>query len=131
MNKTDEKDLVLNPCLKLCAKLEIAGLILEYRRLDVFDKTHIDGSPDIEIKLPCQDIVLILMAECKRADGGVQSAVQIAYEKKYKPYRNVQYQLITSVEQLEYIIKKLSDVKVDMQDFLSWESKPTAVATDI
>ena len=130
-NKTEERDQVLNPCLKLCAKLEIAGLILEYRRLDVFDATHVDGSPDIEIKLPMEDIVFLLMAECKKAVGGVQSDVQIAYEEKYKPYRNVQYQLIRSPEELEYFVKKLSNRKVDMIDFLAFETTPYKPGDDI
>lgn len=112
MNKTEERDQVLNPCLKLCKQLEFAGYILEYRRLDVFDKTHIDGSPDIEIKLPFDGYVFLFMCECKKPSGGIQSDVQTAYEKKYKPFKNIQYQIITSPEELEYFIRKLSDIKI-------------------
>jgi len=130
-NKTEERDQVLNPCLKLCKKLETAGYILEYRRLDVFDATHVDGSPDIEIKLPMEDVVFLLMAECKKAIGGVQSDVQIAYEEKYKPYRNVQYQLIRSPEELEYFVKKLSNRKIDMTEFLAFETTPYKPGDDI
>jgi len=130
-NKSEERDQVLNPCLKLCKKLETAGYILEYRRLDVFDATHVDGSPDIEIKLPMEDVVFLLMAECKKAIGGVQSDVQIAYEEKYKPYRNVQYQLIRSPEELEYFVKKLSNRNIDMTEFLAFQCKPTEYAEDI
>ena len=111
-NKSEERDQVLNPCLKLCKKLEFAGYILEYRRLDVFDKTHIDGSPDIEIKLAHDGIVFIFMCECKKEDGGIQSDVQKVYEEKYKPYKNVCYQIITSPDQLEYFIKKLADKNI-------------------
>jgi hypothetical protein len=112
MNQAIERDAVLNPCLKLCKKLELAGYILQYRRLDVFDKTHIEGSPDIEIWLAHDGYVLLFMAECKRPNDGVQSDVQIAYEEKYKPFKNVQYQLITSPEELEYFIRKLVDAKI-------------------
>ena len=132
MNQTIERDEVLNPCIKLCKKFEMSGLILEWRRLDVFDKTHVDGSPDLELKIPHEDVVFLFMAECKKADGGVQSKVQIEYEEKYKPYRNVCYQLIRSPEELEYFVKKLSNRHVDMTEFLAFECNPIIEkATDI
>ena len=78
-----------------------------------------------------EDVVFLLMAECKKAIGGVQSDVQIAYEEKYKPYRNVQYQLIRSPEELEYFVKKLSNRNIDMTEFLAFQCKPTEYAEDI
>ena len=77
MNQTLERDEVLNPCIKLCKKFEMSGLILEWRRLDVFDKTHVDGSPDLELKIPHEDVVFLFMAECKKKDGGRVAALEI------------------------------------------------------
>jgi hypothetical protein len=119
-----ERDEVLNPCLSLCYKLWTANIILQYRRLDVFDKTHINGSPDIEIWVPMGDLVLILCAECKKPVGGVVSDSQSDYRDKYASFKNVQYEIITSVDQLDYLIRKLSDVKVEMDDFQNFQCEP-------
>lgn len=120
-----ERDEVLNPCLALCYKLWTANIILQYRRLDVFDKTHINGSPDIEIWVPQGNQVLIFCCECKKPVGGVISDDQSDYRDKYASFKNVQYEIITSPDQLDYIIRKLSDVKTDMQSFEDFQCEPT------
>jgi len=120
-----ERDEVLNPCKELCSRLLTAGVILKWRRLDALDAYHENGEPDLEIWVPHDNYLFIFLAECKKPDGGIHSEAQKDYQVKYQPFINVQYELITSVEQLEYIIRKLSDVKVDMQDFLAFECKPT------
>lgn len=109
INKQIERDQVLNPCLKLCKALLLQGAILQYRRLDVFDKTHIEGSPDIEIFLPKNGIVWILMAECKKPMGGIFSKKQKEYRDKYKIFNNVIYAGITECKQLKDIIFINSD----------------------
>jgi hypothetical protein len=79
------------------------------------------------------------MCECKRPSGGVQSAVQSDYEEKYKNFKNVHYQIITSPEELEYSVKKLCDTEIpahilqDMDDHMNNVIKPTkpVMADDI
>lgn len=123
-NKQIEREQVLNPCLDLCKKFQEAKIILQYRRLDVFDKTHINGSPDIEIWIPMNDLVFILMAECKKPIGGIVSDDQSDYKEKYVSFKNVQYEIITSPDQLDYLIRKLSNIKVDMSSFESFQCEP-------
>lgn len=113
-----ERDEVLNPCIKLCKKLAISGAILQYRRLDVFDKTHIDGSPDIEIFLPKDNIVWILMAECKKPVGGTLRQTQKDYRDKYSKFSNIVYTTITSVKELKDLVFKLSDCGYSDEDVL-------------
>ena len=127
-----ERDEVLNPCKELCQKLLNAGIILKWRRLDALDMWHENGEPDLEIWIPHDNYIFVLLAEAKKPDGGVHSADQKAYQAKYAPFVNMTYELITSPEQFEYIIRKLSDVKVDMTSFENFQCKPTTeVATDI
>lgn len=109
MNKSIERDEVLKPCLDLCKKLQISGYLLQYRRLDVFDKTHIEGSPDIEIWVSHKGYIFILMCECKKPVGGVVSDVQSDYRDKYKEFINTTYEIITDPKQLDYLVKKLFD----------------------
>jgi hypothetical protein len=135
-NNQFERDLVLNPCKELCAKMLTAGIILKWRRLDALDMFHENGEPDLEIWIPIiseedQELVLILLAECKRADGGVVSTDQDAYKEKYLPYANVQYEIITIPDQLDYLINKLSNIKIDMTSFENFQCKPTEYAEDI
>ena len=81
--------------------LEDQGIILEYKRLDAFDYQHVKGSPDIEIRYVLDNILHILMCECKRPDGkGRQLESQIEYEKKYKSCANVDYIIVESKEEL-------------------------------
>lgn len=114
-NNQIERDQVLKPCIKLCKKLYINGAILQWRRLDVFDKTHIDGSPDLELHVPKDEIVWIIMAECKKPVGGVFSPKQKAYREKYCKFKNVVYVGITDSKQLEDLVFKLSDYGPDIK----------------
>jgi len=123
-NNQIERDEVLNPCKELCQQLLTAGIILKWRRLDALDMFHENGEPDLEIWIPHDNYILILHAEAKKPEGGIQSADQKAYEIKYKPFINIHYELITSVDQLDYIIRKLSDVKVDMTSFENFQCEP-------
>lgn len=96
-----EKINVLIPCLKVCKSLQAQGVILEYKRVDAFDYDHKRGAPDIEIRYVVDDLLHILMCECKRQDGkGRQLDSQIAYQAKYKSCANVDYILIESDKQL-------------------------------
>ena len=137
-NKQIEREQVLNPCKELCKKYLNAGIILKWRRLDALDMYHEDGEPDLEIWIPFiskhplmiasgfnDPHILILLAECKREDGGVHSQVQKDYRDKYAPFANVVYELITIPEQLDYLIRKLSNVKTDMQSFEEFQCEPT------
>lgn len=125
-NKQIERKEVLDPCKEFCKKLLTAGVILKWRRLDALDMFHEDGEPDLEIWIPFLSSlgdphVLILLAECKKEDGGVHSKAQKDYRDKYASFSNVVYELITSPDQLDYIIRKLSDVKTDMESFESFQ----------
>lgn len=96
-----EKINVLQPCLKVCKSLQAKGVILEYKRVDAFDYDHKRGAPDIEIRYVLDDMLYILMAECKRQDGkGRQLQSQIEYQAKYKSCANVDYILVESDKQL-------------------------------
>ncbi len=96
-----ENNLVLKPCLQMLKSLEAQGIILEYKRLDAQDYQHIKGSPDIEIRYVLDDMLYILMCECKRQDGkGRQLQSQIEYQAKYKSCANVDYILVESDKQL-------------------------------
>lgn len=124
-----ERDEVLNPCKELCAHLLTAGVILKWRRLDALDMFHENGEPDLEIWIPFMSstgdpYILLLLAECKKPDGGVHSDTQKVYRNKYAPFANVVYELITRPDQLDYLIRKLSDVKTDMQDFENFQCEP-------
>jgi hypothetical protein len=107
-NKTLERDLVLKPCLNLCDWLVRQNIILQYRRLDVFDKSFIDGSPDIELHIPIKDTLWILMAECKKPVGGVWSSKQKAYKQRYNGLVNVVYVLVHSREELHQAIEDIT-----------------------
>ena len=129
-NNQIERNEVLNPCKKLCTKLLTEEIILKWRRLDAIDMFHEDGEPDLEIWIPFlssigDPYVLLLLAECKRPDGGVVSDNQKLYKEKYMPFANVTYEIITNVSQLESIIRKLSNVKTDMDDFINFQCEPT------
>ena len=96
-----ENNLVLKPCLQMLKSLEAQGIILEYKRLDAQDYQHIKGAPDIEIRYVLDDMLYILMCECKRQDGkGRQLQSQIEYQAKYKSCANVYYILVESDKQL-------------------------------
>jgi len=96
-----EKINVLKPCLQLLKSLEARGVILEYKRIDAFDYDHKRGAPDIEIRYVLDDMLYILMCECKRQDGkGRQLQSQIEYQAKYKSCANVDYILVESDKQL-------------------------------
>ncbi len=107
-NKQIEREEVLEPCKELCRKLKISGTILKWRRLDALDMYHENGEPDLEIWIPTNTDLLILLAECKKPVGGVISKAQTDYRNKFCKYNNVMYDIITSVEQLEGIIKNIS-----------------------
>ena len=122
VNKQEERDKVLKPCLKLCQGLKYSGAILQYRRLDVFDKTHIEGSPDIEIFLPKDGLVWILMCECKKPIGGVFSKAQIEYKEKYSKFKNVVYAGVTDVKQLNELVCSMSGYMDDkIQEMNEWK----------
>ena len=112
-----EKIHVLKPCLRLCASLEARGVILEYKRIDAFDYDHKRGAPDIEIRYVLDDMLYILMCECKRQDGkGRQLQSQIKYQAKYKSCANVDYILVESE-------KQLYDKIVDLTGWMELEEK--------
>ena len=116
-NQQLERKLVLEPCLKLCKKL-LGTHILQYRRLDALDSYHVSGSPDIEIWVPKDNMVFIIMAECKKPVGGVFSPKQEAYRDKYLEYKNVLYEGITDVKYLKYLILNISDYGCEkLQEF--------------
>lgn len=108
VNNNIERKQVLEPCLKLCKQL-LGTHILQYRRLDALDSYHISGSPDIEIWVPREKLVILIMAECKKPVGGVFSPKQIEYQDKYKVFKNVIYIGITEVKQLKDIVLSTSD----------------------
>jgi hypothetical protein len=116
MNKNLERDLVLNPCIKLCKGLEKTGAILQWRRLDVFDKTFHVGSPDLELHVPKDEIVWIIMSECKKPSGGIFSPKQKEYRDKYSKFKNVIYIGITDVKELKDLVFKLSDYGPDVKE---------------
>lgn len=116
-NKRIEKEEVLKPCLNLCKILFIQGVIKQYRRLDVKDYHHIDGSPDIEIWLVKNNTLYLLLAECKKPIGGIQNKNQIKYEKMFIGLVNVVYVLIKSKEQLYQEIEKIIGNQLDKIDF--------------
>lgn len=104
-----ERELVLKPCLDWLKKQIFTGAILQYRRLDALDRFHINGSPDIEIWIPKDKTIWILMAECKRPDGGSLSPAQVSYRNKYKDFKNVIYVDIRSLKELQDLVFKMSD----------------------
>lgn len=108
VNKKIEKEQVLNPCLILCRKL-LGTHIIKYRRLDALDLYHEKGDPDIEIWVPKDSMIWVVMAECKKPIGGIFSEHQIKYKNKYKDFKNVIYIGITEVRQLKDLIFKISD----------------------
>lgn len=107
-NRQLERDLVLKPCLNLCRKYLSDGVILQYRRLDALDKDHKPGSPDIEIFIPKENILWILMAECKKPDGGVHLKSQKLYQYRYKDLLNVVYAIIRSPNELSIEIDRIN-----------------------
>lgn len=109
MNQQKEKLLVLLPCLKKCKWLLQQGSILEYKRLDAFDYQHIDGSPDIEVRIIKDNIVWLLMFEAKKPGGGVHLDSQKEYRDKYQSAHNVVYALVESVKEMEAIIEKYTE----------------------
>lgn len=112
-----ERKEVLEPCLKLCKKL-LGTHILQYRRLDALDSYHISGSPDIEIWVPKDNMVMIIMAECKAPHGGVFSPKQIEYRDKYKKFINVIYEEINDIKRLLNLILNTSDYGCELlQEF--------------
>src|SRR5580692_7547780 len=100
VNERRERLEVLEPCLKLCKKLKIAGYILKYRRLDALDYYHENGDPDIEIWFSDSEHLCILMVECK-SNKGKLSPAQILCKDKYKKYNNVKYMEVRDVKQLK------------------------------
>lgn len=108
VNKKIERQQVLEPCLKLCKQL-LGTHILQYRRLDALDTWHVSGSPDIEIWVPKEKIIWILMPECKKPIGGILSKKQMDYRDKYKVFNNVIYMEVTDVLQLKKLILNTSD----------------------
>jgi hypothetical protein len=104
-----EREQVLKPCLKLCKRLKSQGYILKYRRLDALDMWHENGDPDIEIWVSSQDIVIIIMCECKKPEGGVLSKKQLECRDKYIKFRNVIYIETNSVDILKDLIMKVAD----------------------
>lgn len=115
-NKQIENKEVLNPCLNHCDWLMEQGKILQFRRLDIFDKTHIDGSPDIEIWLNIKEVLWILMAECKKPVGGRLQSSQVLYFNKYKNLKNVVYTIVTSKTELELKIENLTKQEQSILD---------------
>lgn len=103
-NKRIEAQEVLKPCMSLCRKLKIVGRILKWRRLDAKDYYHEEGDPDLEIWVANNNILTIIMAECKKPTGGILSKKQQECRDKYSPYSNVKYVVITNVNQLKDII---------------------------
>lgn len=103
-----EKNQVLIPCIKLCKALQKRGIIIQYKRLSEMDIDHKIGSPDIEIHIERDLTLWVLMAECKKPIGGVQSKKQINYQNRYIHLKNVVYKLILSKEQLYKEIDKIS-----------------------
>lgn len=114
VNQKIEKEQVLKPCLNLCKKLKLCEYILKYRRLDALDTWHESGDPDIEIWIPRQSILTILMAECKKPIGGIHSPNQIKCRDKYLNFTNVYYKIITDVSELKKIVMELSDRRIEV-----------------
>lgn len=118
-NKRIERLQILDPCLKLCKKY-LGTHILQYKRLDALDSYHISGSPDIEIWVPRESMVWILMCECKKPDGGILSPNQKDYRSKYSIFKNVIYIEITDVFQLKQLVLNTSDYGcADFEEFKS------------
>lgn len=113
VNRKIERKEVVEPCLKLCKQL-LGTHILQYRRLDALDAWHINGSPDIEIWVPKDNFVWILMPECKKPVGGIISKSQIEYRDRYKKFNNVIYMIITNVSELKNLIFNTSSYGCDL-----------------
>lgn len=107
-NNQYERDLVLRPCLKACEWLVRQGCILEYRRLDALDYTHISGSPDIEIRFIKEGTLWIIMIECKKPGGGHHRDSQKSYRDKYELAHNVVYSLVESKEEMLKLVEELT-----------------------
>lgn len=116
VNEQTERTEVLVPCMKLCKKLKSAGYILKYRRLDALDYYHESGDPDIEIWISKNDILVIIMAECKKPSGGTLSNNQIECRDKYKVFKNVIYIEIRDVETLKSLIMNIAESKYFNKD---------------
>lgn len=117
INNKIERQQVLEPCLKICKQF-LGTHILQYRRLDALDSYHISGSPDIEIWVPRDGIVVIIMAECKRPVGGTFSPKQKQYQDRYKVFSNVIYIGITESLILKKLILSTSDYGCEkLQEF--------------
>lgn len=109
IRKQPERDLVLNPCRERCKKLVKDGCILQARRLDAVDTDHKVGSPDIEIQYIKDDLLYLLLVECKRPDGkGVHRGSQKRYRDRYIGVRNVVYVLVEDVCEMAAIIEHLT-----------------------
>lgn len=115
-NKQIERDQVLKPCLNSCRNMLRQGIILEYKRLDAFDKDHKPGSPDIQIYLLKDELLWILMCECKKPIGGILSPAQIKYRDSYLCCKNVIYEVVTSVKQLDRLVEELTGFYQTMLD---------------
>lgn len=109
VNQRIERLEVLEPCLKLCKKLKIAGYIIKYRRLDALDTYHESGDPDIEIWFKRNNLLCIFMVECKKPIGGVLSHSQILCKGKFSNLDNVIYEVITDVKSLSKRIIDCAD----------------------
>lgn len=74
----------------------------------MFDCSHIPGSPDLELHIPREGMIWILLAECKKPEGGVHSTKQKEYRDKYLPFKNVVYKLIKSRSDLENAVEEIT-----------------------
>jgi len=115
IKKQLERDKVLKPCIKSCKWMLDTGQILQYRRMDESDRDHKVGAPDIEVWLEKNDLVWILMVECKKPDGGTLRTKQKEYRDRFNKYKNVTYIVVKSVKEMNSVINQISDF-YDEQD---------------
>lgn len=96
--------------------------IVKWRRLDINDYTFYPGDSDLEVWVSKDDILYILMFECKREDGqGTHLDSQKECEIKYKPYKNVRYKLIKSVFEMQAAIEEVTEFNQKILDGIQME----------
>lgn len=109
VNQRKERLEVLEPCKKLCKQLKQMGYIVKWRRLDALDFYHEPGDPDLEIWVFSQSMLVIIMCECKKPEGGILIKSQIECKEKYIKFKNVIYIETNSVNILKDLIMKIAD----------------------
>lgn len=99
------------------------GYILKWRRLDALDLYHEPGDPDIEIWVSKDNLLTIIMAECKKPNGGSLRPSQIKCRDKYSKFLNVLYvEIRSSIELKKLIINNYDNYNFNPDLFREFES---------